>query len=183
MLVTFWGMTNRQGVDMKHCNKCKQTKPIDEFGNHKKSKDGKRHLCKKCESVYRKQYRLKNPQKPKYRKLTEEQRLRKIETSILWNKKNKAKRTLAMAKRRALKKNNGVYLITVKEIKKLQSLLCLYCGQTGGEIDHVIPLTRGGRDSIGNLVPACRSCNASKNSRTITEWKMAKRKAARQPTI
>lgn len=36
--------------------------------------------------------------------------------------------------------------------------------------DHVLPLSRGGRDSIGNLIPACRDCNSNKSARLLVEW-------------
>ena len=49
---------------------------------------------------------------------------------------------------------------------------CAYCGDVAKlTIDHVVPITRGGRHSIGNLLPACRSCNASKNNRFLVEWR------------
>ena len=34
------------------CNKCGCEKPIEEFHNHKKGKDGKRTVCKTCELAY-----------------------------------------------------------------------------------------------------------------------------------
>lgn len=37
--------------------------------------------------------------------------------------------------------------------------------------DHVIPLARGGAHSKDNLVPACRSCNESKHTRLVEEWR------------
>jgi len=38
-------------------------------------------------------------------------------------------------------------------------------------MDHVVPLIRGGRHSVGNIIPACRSCNSSKGGKFIIEWK------------
>lgn len=61
--------------------------------------------------------------------------------------------------------------ISKKEFAKLYSQNCFYCGNKGGTIDHVIPLSRGGTHSIGNLVSCCKSCNSSKRDKTITEWK------------
>lgn len=43
-------------------------------------------------------------------------------------------------------------------------------------MDHIIPVIRGGNHSIGNLTPACASCNASKNHRTVMEWRLSKPK-------
>lgn len=41
---------------------------------------------------------------------------------------------------------------------------CLACGDTEAvlEADHVVPLTRGGSDEIGNILPLCGSCNRKK---------------------
>lgn len=47
---------------------------------------------------------------------------------------------------------------------------CHYCNQPAVEIDHVVPISRGGTGDLSNLVPACRSCNASKNDKTLAEW-------------
>lgn len=48
---------------------------------------------------------------------------------------------------------------------------CVYCGAAEGlELDHVIPFSKGGATSIGNLVVSCMTCNASKNDGTIAEF-------------
>lgn len=49
---------------------------------------------------------------------------------------------------------------------------CAYCGERPAtSIDHVIPLSRGGRHSIGNILPACGSCNSQKGTLTLSEWR------------
>ncbi|MGD3109495.1 HNH endonuclease [Streptomyces sp. YGL11-2] len=54
--------------------------------------------------------------------------------------------------------------------------LCVYCNEAKSEVmDHVIPFARGGPDKLGNLVPACEACNASKNDKTPPEWIVARR--------
>lgn len=48
---------------------------------------------------------------------------------------------------------------------------CQYCGSTERlSLDHVVPWSRGGKDTADNLVTACRSCNSKKNARTPDEW-------------
>ena len=54
---------------------------------------------------------------------------------------------------------------------------CAYCGAIGGSLqrDCVLPISRGGRYTLGNVVPACRSCNTSKCNAEVTGWMRRKR--------
>lgn len=49
---------------------------------------------------------------------------------------------------------------------------CAYCGEYGKKLqcDHIVPISRGGSNSFDNLTTACRSCNASKRDKLISEW-------------
>ena len=44
---------------------------------------------------------------------------------------------------------------------------CAYCHRPTKRltVDHVVPISRGGRNEISNIVPACRSCNSRKGAR------------------
>lgn len=49
---------------------------------------------------------------------------------------------------------------------------CAYCRLSAPlTMDHVVPIARGGRHSIGNVLPACRTCNCSKGDRLLIEWR------------
>jgi 5-methylcytosine-specific restriction endonuclease McrA len=49
---------------------------------------------------------------------------------------------------------------------------CIYCGCSENiHADHRIPLSRGGTNWPANLVPACKSCNCKKGTKTETEYK------------
>jgi 5-methylcytosine-specific restriction endonuclease McrA len=49
---------------------------------------------------------------------------------------------------------------------------CAYCGSDLCiEIEHVIPLCRGGSNLIANVVPACHECNQDKGSMMPEEWR------------
>lgn len=54
---------------------------------------------------------------------------------------------------------------------------CAYCGLETGPFqkDCVLPISRGGRYTFENVVPACRSCNASKSNDEVTGWLRRKR--------
>lgn len=49
---------------------------------------------------------------------------------------------------------------------------CAYCGKpdTALQKDCMLPIANGGRYTVSNVVPACRSCNASKCSTEVTTW-------------
>jgi 5-methylcytosine-specific restriction endonuclease McrA len=49
---------------------------------------------------------------------------------------------------------------------------CAYCGGLGPlEVDHRTPLSRGGTNSIDNVLPACGSCNRKKGQLTEPEFR------------
>jgi len=58
--------------------------------------------------------------------------------------------------------------------KKRSDGLCHYCGEQFHPrdltMDHVIPLSRGGRSDRNNIVPACKECNNKKKYLHTTEW-------------
>lgn len=52
--------------------------------------------------------------------------------------------------------------------------VCHHCGARVGAreltMDHLVPIIRGGRSTRGNVVPACKTCNAAKQHRLPHEW-------------
>lgn len=52
--------------------------------------------------------------------------------------------------------------------------VCHYCHAyvplSAIEPDHVVPLSRGGSNSIVNVVPCCRSCNCDKRDLMLADW-------------
>jgi 5-methylcytosine-specific restriction endonuclease McrA len=54
---------------------------------------------------------------------------------------------------------------------------CAYCGATHRPLqrDCVLPISRGGRYTLANVVPACRPCNTSKCNGEVTAWLRRKR--------
>ncbi len=56
---------------------------------------------------------------------------------------------------------------------------CQYCSGRADSLDHVVPRSRGGEHVWENVVAACRSCNARKRDRLVSETSMALR---RRPT-
>lgn len=48
---------------------------------------------------------------------------------------------------------------------------CAYCGGKGRlEQEHITPVSKGGPYIASNIIPACRSCNASKGDKDLKIW-------------
>lgn len=51
---------------------------------------------------------------------------------------------------------------------------CAYCGCPGSaerlQIEHIIPISRGGPHAMANIVPACKRCNDSKYVSEVESW-------------
>lgn len=53
------------------------------------------------------------------------------------------------------------------EVLARDGFACHYCGGPASEVDHVLPVSRGGNDALGNLVAACLPCNRRKGKRVV----------------
>ena len=116
-------------------------------------------------------YRANNREKNRQRMM--EYRVKNPNIRKDWAIRNPDKQKLLdqahSVKRRAVKK----HLVTKQEIQDLYKKPCVYCGNKSKiQIDHIIPVSRGGEHRIGNLVSACAACNLDKRAMFIMEWKL-----------
>jgi 5-methylcytosine-specific restriction endonuclease McrA len=70
--------------------------------------------------------------------------------------------------RRRARESNGHFTATQwKDIKIAQNFTCLLCGKSEPKIkltvDHIIPLSKGGDNNVGNIQGLCGSCNSRKS--------------------
>lgn len=180
----------------KTCSRCKQTKSIEQFRKNHKNPDGLTYPCRDCLNHAYKEYRQRKPRvftedmrlKNNLRNASAEGKEKRRAYSAAYYQANKSKhnelRRRYLAKcpglnaayvnaYRIKKKGNSSFKVTINDLKKLRSQKCLYCPiQPAGTVDHLIPVSRGGNHSIGNLVPACRSCNSRKGGRFLMEWRI-----------
>jgi len=85
-----------------------------------------------------------------------------------WKIRNPAKVLAHTHRRRAQLNAGGTY--TEAEWRALCAWFgdkCLCCGAAGITIDHVIPISKGGSNTIENLQPLCGTCNYRKHDRAI----------------
>jgi len=80
-------------------------------------------------------------------------------------------------RRQAKLKSVLIVQVSQKDIRRQFALFddcCAYCGKSESEemlhIDHFIPVSKGGTHVLGNLIPACKTCNFSKRNHHPEEW-------------
>ncbi len=58
--------------------------------------------------------------------------------------------------------------------RQLSSGVCYYCGRSVPPaeltMDHIVPISRGGKTTRSNVVPACKTCNVKKRQLVPVEW-------------
>jgi 5-methylcytosine-specific restriction endonuclease McrA len=58
--------------------------------------------------------------------------------------------------------------------RRLAKGICYYCGRPSSPknltMDHIIPVSRGGRSTKGNVAPCCKECNNAKKQLLPMEW-------------
>lgn len=59
------------------------------------------------------------------------------------------------------------------EVFKRDSFTCQYCGQSAPqvilEVDHIIPVSKGGDNDLTNLITSCRDCNRGKSNIELSD--------------
>jgi 5-methylcytosine-specific restriction endonuclease McrA len=189
-------------IQYRRCKACEQNRPVSEYSKSPKRVDGLNAKCAACRSADYKEYRKRVPRdKEQQREYARAYQQRKKPPTLAqkqirakyrrdYYQRNKLK--LDMQHKEYLTRNpgrnsqqvslyrmraeaNGVFRFSKKDVKRLLSSPCAYCGACGKmSMDHVLPVSKGGRNSIGNLLPACRQCNSEKHAKLLIAWRLQK---------
>ena len=134
-----------------------------------RTKSGKR-------KEYRKEYE-KSEKRKQYRKQYHKgKKYQEYHKKYLSTLKGKITISKYVNKRRALKKQvfHEDYTSQLKEVKSLKAFTCYWCGKKHDikdlHLDHIIPLSKGGADTWGNIALSCKHCNLSKNNKLPEEF-------------
>jgi 5-methylcytosine-specific restriction endonuclease McrA len=156
--------------------------------------DGLTRWCRKCSAKNRNKWRKENMFRENHTPAAIERRKRykksikgkvsankysKNHPEVEWRKgkmwRLKHPEQVAHSKRIRRERMNGVLkTLTFNEwedILKNFEYECVYCGRKEKiTLDHLVPITKGGDHTKDNVVPACLSCNASKNNKLLEDW-------------
>lgn len=125
-------------ITHKTCMGCNVNLTVDKFYQQTDSPDGLRRLCKKCNHTCNRLYKKGNS-KTRYNWIKHLRGRGLTHTEIEW-----------------------------QLLKEHYNHRCISCGLNRKLTrDHIIPLTHGGDDKIGNIQPLCMDCNINKNSKII----------------
>ena len=101
--------------------------------------------------------------------------------SLEWSRNNPEKAVRAVLRRRAQKYNNGYEIYKTQDVIDIYGTNCHICGleidlensrkigslgwKTSLQVDHVIPISKGGSDTLENVRPSHAICNMQKGVR------------------
>lgn len=190
----------------KRCSKCKEIKPVSEFGRDRRNKDGLNCYCKICKKAqndhqrdyrieyYRQYYRLEreafsawkeergmvdhpSTTRPKGDSVIVKQRKLKYdkEYSREYRKDHPdyCRKTCHNYRAKKLAKSGE---LTKDEIVSCLTFFggnCAYSGVPIGStyhLDHIIPLSQGGQNTIYNIVPCLPTVNLIKSTKDFETW-------------
>jgi 5-methylcytosine-specific restriction endonuclease McrA/RNase P subunit RPR2 len=159
----------------KTCSLCKDKFPAtsEYFYRRKNRKQGNglQTYCKKCAKIIYNNYYDSN--KLKKREQMANYRKNNKELVSSWPSKDKKTVCAYMLKRRNKKRGLQCnFKIGDWEKCKIDfNNRCSYCGiEVELTQEHFIPLNSGGEYTINNIIPACKSCNSSKQDNDFFEW-------------
>jgi len=141
---------------MRYCCRCRKLKAFEAFYGDKHKPSGRGYYCKDCARVINREQRQKHL--ARVRRYSEEYRRQNLERFAQKE-----------ANRRARKLANFVEDVDRLVLLEIDDGVCGICGSDVDplefDVDHRIPLERGGEHSYANTQVAHPTCNAGKRTR------------------
>lgn len=170
------------------CKKCEKTLDESNFYNDRSKPSGKKPRCKSCDKLSidknrRREYEKKYWSEPSRREKKKEQ-IKKSMIKNMDNHKRKRKEYLltengintqrkAGQVTRCKKANAYIEHVDPLELYQEQNGVCYMCLEQfdfkSMEMDHVIPISKGGKHEISNVKMCCPECNKKKGAKLLEE--------------
>jgi len=172
----------------KHCRKCKKWKQKTFFHKDSTRGDGFSPICKKCLMKTTpdnpgRAIRCKMKQKgyswcSGCKKWLPNEKVKQGKCRYHRNKYarehyHKSEKFRQSRRNRAAQYRRDVAPIPKEGLVILEEKFkgrCVYCGKPATTYDHIVPVSKGGQTTPGNIVPACNFCNSSKKTKDVIQW-------------
>ena len=158
---------NREKIREWASSYCKINEDIIKQRNRKYYLDNREIVIQKSKDWRKNNLDRERITKFKYREINKESI---SERQRAYYKQYPEKERERQGRRRARKNEAGTFIISPKDLRRLKNNPCYICGGKSEHIDHIVPLGRGGRHSIGNLVACCAKDNLRKNNLLLVEY-------------
>lgn len=169
-----------------HCKQCKSQSDHVYMSAHREERKQYRQSRRELDKHYMVAYRQEHSEELKtydatYKATHREHSNRRHRAYLIryyQTERGQIQRRVSTANRRA-RKRNATGKHTLKELRQQydrQKGRCYYCHEkldkdrSSWVAEHIVPLSRGGSNSIDNIVVACRTCNLKKGSKMPHEW-------------
>lgn len=133
---------------------------------HKENRD----MILEKQKEYRKTQAFKDSLK-RYRERNKEELYDKTKE---WKRNNIDKLRVHYNRRRIRERQEDYERYTSEDIKIRYdefNNVCAYCDSPDKiTMDHILALSKGGKDAISNIIPACMTCNLSKGAKYVESW-------------
>ena len=142
----------------KTCRQCRAQIPVVDFGQHPSQ-------CRACMALRSRVYRQRYPERVR----ESYQKWAIVQPHDYF--------TVREVKRREASEY-GRWSVTAKDLTSLlrrqyhECALCRSVLDTTKHLDHIVPISRGGKHRIGNLQWLCRTCNLRKHSKFLSELRL-----------
>jgi 5-methylcytosine-specific restriction endonuclease McrA len=169
-------------MEVKVCTDCGVEKTINEYYKKTRGKYGVRGICKACHKLRVTMYRQTEKgkevrQKTRFKYRHSEKGIEASKRGISkYRKTDKGKDAQKRSShiRRAKVQDAGTYTNEQWQERLAEyNYCCAYCYKPFPvnelTVDHMQPISRGGTNTIDNLVPACKPCNSRKKDKTPLE--------------
>jgi len=167
-----WNLNNKERVKENQRKYVKNNRETinahqREWGNRKENREHIRNYHRE----YSKKWRKGNEEHIK--EYMENNKKIRTEKRKVYLKNHRELSRRATQRRNALKRKLPATL-TVSEwefIKESFGFTCCYCGKKLPLVqEHYVAVANLGGYELGNIVPACQSCNSSKGAKLINDW-------------
>lgn len=166
---------------------CPQGHEYTEENTYRHGPEGQYRMCHECRKAHARtsyhRYAGKRNAEAKVKRDANPEIHR--ESNRRWQQNNRERSNLLSRIKKQRRRNAGTLTVADWElVLDVYGRECLACGKDEVTIDHVIPVSCGGPNEIGNVQPLCGFCNTSKGTKTIDyrpePWEDLAEEAARE---